>query len=319
MMRLHDMDTLAWPRILLEAAHARGFLTRMAKERALLLIEEGLHPEQALLGTGLLTRSQYGELVKVCFQTNILSLDMSETHERSSLRADAWVSKDASLGVPVLRSDVERYFRRHDPLDLSVAWWLEKLAAHRVTEARIGLEQGQGVVLLGSEQRLEPTLTLSREEVPAVQAWLETGYGSKAWHASREEGLEGDWLTLVSRQENHPLTSRTTWKTWFARPQGMVFVIQPDAWLLHELSQLSVLQQQTPVFDAPRMTRVVSPNEQERELALHTVFAGCPVCWVDEDARVLQDARPLAKRGIPVRVIRRRPTCCGSAWELYTV
>ena len=121
----------------METAYCHGFLTCSAKERALLLVEEGLHPEQVLLGTGLLTSSQYSEVVKTCFGVSLEPLDIAlfrldetvsktttgtyivdESGVRACCVADVWSVPKATYEarpLPVLRSDILRFLRKKEP------------------------------------------------------------------------------------------------------------------------------------------------------------------------------------------------------------
>ncbi|MDQ5919814.1 MAG: hypothetical protein QG668_541, partial [Patescibacteria group bacterium] len=57
------LTSLAPVKRLLEAAYTRGWLTSDAREKSVFLLEQGLHPEQVLIGTGLLTPSRYSACI----------------------------------------------------------------------------------------------------------------------------------------------------------------------------------------------------------------------------------------------------------------
>ncbi len=333
------MNTVAWAKRLMLAAYTRGLLTSVAQQKSLFLVEQGLHPEQVLIGTGLMTPSDYASCVEECFAVALTRLDIEAftldqvidedtflaRDEQGSVllcAVDAWtreicVPEQAAL-FPIFRSDSERFFRRKEVLDLCVARWFEMLEAQAATECRLGVLHEQGVVLLGSEEAPYAEGALEKEEVPAMQAWFEYGFGSRFWMTSRRPGLESDWIEASSKHTVHPLAKSALWKGFLEVPRGVLIAVHPDQWLLHRLEALPKASSSEEFFtDDAHQVCPASPEEDE--LAWHAALQGKPLCWIDHEGGMLTRARLLASAGVPVTVVRRRAHSQGGAWEMYHV
>ena len=335
----------SWTNTILEAAYQRGWLLRSVQAKVLFLLERGLHLEQALLGTGLLTMTQYAELVQEGFQISIERLDLDrwtvavsaqalpdgvcaaidEHNKPALLVSDAWQwkhsawFKSATQIVPVFRSDLLRWKRRTEPVDFAVSDWWEALSRHQATEARVSLEQGKGEVWIGSDARALPDLELSREEIPAVQTWFEAGFPSAEWTVRRLPGVESDTLEMVHTSNPHPLQKIALWKTFLQKPNGVLLFLAPDAWLEQKIQHLAEPADHASLLAATSLVRIRPQTDADREAASHAAMAGCPLCWIEEVAHEYAWIRTLAQAGVPVHVIRSRQTPHGSSWEAYTM
>lgn len=335
----------AWAQALLEAAYRRGWLVRSVQDKVLFLVGQGLHPEQALLGTGLLTMSQYADLVQEQFGYTLQRLDqdawtlavtgtslpeevaagIDEQKVSALFVSDPWRWKEAawftraSNIVPVFRSDLLRWLRKSETVDFAMSAWWETLSRHEVHEARLLVHEGRGEVWLGSGAYPDPELRLSREEVPALQAWLEAGYPQIEWKTKRLPGVESDMIEMVHTQKHHPLTRMMGWQAFLQEPRGVLAVLSPDAWLEQALEHLPNAGNHATLFTSTQLVRVRPQSEQDREAAHHAALSGCPLCWIEDAPNDHAWMRSLAQAGIPVHVIRSRQTAHGATWEAYTI
>ncbi|MBP9747834.1 hypothetical protein KBD13_02785 [Patescibacteria group bacterium] len=335
------LTSLAPVKRLLEAAYTRGWLTSDAREKSVFLLEQGLHPEQVLIGTGLLTPSRYSACIEEAYGRALVRVDhealvLEERLDDAALRvrdesgrvllyrADAWMSREhARFGEQegeywTFLSDIQRFTRVKDPVDMCVAGWFEELESRGVTEIRFGVQRGHGVVLLGSEERLHREGLVQKEEVPAMQLWFEYGFGSLFWDARRRAGIESDWMEASARKAAHPLTKSVLWKTLFDRPRGVVVALEPDMWLTHRLEVLPEVTQEEQFFEEG-LHRIAPQSAEQEEWAWHAALQGKSLFWVDARGTMLARARLLASAGVPVTVLRRRPQPAGSTWEMYTI
>lgn len=335
----------AWTETILEAAYQRGWLLRSVQEKLRFLIEGGLHVEQALLGTGLLTVSQYVELIQGAFGLTLGRLDQDRFTRAASkaelpdgveratdedgkaflLVSDGWRwqderwFKDKAPKLFVLRSDILRWKRTAGPVDLAVSPWWEALSKHRATEARIALERGKGEVWIGADAKASPGLELDREELPALQAWFEAGYPQREWRAKRLPGTESDVLEATHLANAHPLERLNVWRAFLSRPQGVMVCVAPDAWLEREIEHLPEPQAHAEHWTIGSLVRVRPQTEHDREVAWHAALSGAAICWIEDVPQELDWMRSLAQAGISVHVVRSRHTPHGTAWEGYRV
>lgn len=332
------MPSRSWASQLAQAAYERGWLTSAARSKSLMLIESGLHPEQVFIGMGLLSAQQYAECVQACWGITLERLDVdawsmvgpslsdgviegeNESGERQVFRADGWDSSSvlsAKNVKDVYYSDLIQWRRQPDPVDLSVSEWLEAWSTVDATEVRLGVEQHQGVVQAGVTRTYLDDGCIKPEEVPALQTWFEGGFGSRDWSSERMLGIESDWLILVAKHSRHPLKSLEAWQAFFEKPQGVLYLVDPDEWLRRQVSQLVELRDHREAFQPAKPYRCEPRSAAEQEVALHSALAGTAVCWVDEGGASTGLLRQLAAAGIPVVLVRGRATHHGTAWEVY--
>lgn len=336
---------LPWTDAILDAAYRRGWLLRSVQEKMKFLLERGLHIEQVLLGTGVISVSQYIEVIKDVFGITLERLDQDRfTHAASDedlpagieaatdeegktfiLASDLWTQTGASWlkgkqnVIPVLRSDVLRWMRTSEPVDFAVSTWWEALSVHKATEVRLALEQGMGEVWIGADAKPAPDLALAPEEVPALQTWFEAGYPQGEWSSTRHAGVESDVLELVHLKNAHPLAQLSSWKKFLDKPNGIMVCIAPDAWLERELAYLLQVHDHAELMASTRLVQVHPQNPQEREVAWHAALAGASLCWIEDAPDEYDWMRALAQAGIPVQIVRSRHTSHGTAWESYVI
>ncbi len=340
------MSALAPRFALTDAAYRRGWLLRATEQKARFLLEQGLHPEQVLLGTGLLTLAQYAELVEERFQVRLERVDQdrwtaravagaipdgvaaatSEDGEPGWLVSDPWEPAIAHWRkaitepvFPVFRSDLLRWSRQATPTDFAVSAWWRAWQARAATEARICLERGVGHVWVGPDAEPAADLTVSKEELPALQAWFEAGYPSRAGRVSRIPGVESDLLQVVMHEAPHPLARLVGWQAYLKEPRGVLLCLAPDAWLEARLTPVPEVSNGHELLAEAELRRVHPRDERTREAAAQAALAGVAFCWVEDAPEETAWIRPLAQAGVPITIVRRRETLHGSAWEAYHV
>lgn len=329
-----------WAWMLAQAAYERGWLAASAQKKAGLLSEAGLHPEQVFIGTGLLSAEQYATLVERLWKIKLERLDIDtytlknraqsavgvfeaedEAGERVVLRVDAWARPSVEVSKAPVRhvffSDVLRWLRQPGVVELSAGEWLEAWNEVGGTELHLGVEHGRGVVQTGMEQRSLDDGCIKREEVPALQAWFEAGFGSRDWGAIREPGIESDWLELVAKHIQHPLTGKQAWEGFLRAPEGVLYVVEPDAWLRRQIAAFDQATHDQRLFQERKTWHTSPVAAEERERVVHGVLAGASLCWVDDTGSSFGCVRQIAGAGIPVTVVRARSTVHGTAWEVY--
>ncbi len=338
------MPALAPRFALADAAYRRGWLLHATEQKVRFLLERGLHPEQALLGTGLLTLSRYAELAEELFQVALRRLDQDRwvaravTGElpegvaaaRSEEGEDVWFVSDpwepaveawrkavSEPVLPVFRSDLLRWRRRAEPTDFAVSAWWQAWRVPGATEARICLERGMGHVWIGPDAEAAPDLTVSQEEVPALQTWFEAGYPSQDWRAKRVPGIESDLLEVVAHEAPHPVARLAGWQSYLKKPHGVLLCLAPDAWLEARLMPVPEVSDGHELLLETDLRRIRPRDERAREAAAQAALAGIAFCWIEDAPQETAWIRPLAQAGVPVTVIRRRETLHGSAWEAY--
>lgn len=338
------MPAFAWQRRVWQAAHERGWLASGLEPKLLWLLEQGLHLEQVLLGTGLLTATRYAELAEALWGFSLARLDQDRFARRAVaeplpgnvapavtedgqavwLVADPWEEAvqpwlaRSEPGVPVFRSDLLRWRRRPEASDLAVsAWWRVWQRSAATTEALLFLDRGQGAVTFGSTPAFQPDLACARAELPALQTWFEAGLPRQTWQARRLPRLEADAMQLVARHDGHPAAGFQGWQTFLERPQGILVCVAPDAWLRERLAPLRPAAALADLFSEGGLARVEPQTPAEREWAAQAALAGANLCWLEEAPGDLGWFRPLAKAGVRVTVVRARPTPHGTAWETY--
>lgn len=336
------MPSFSWVASLTEAAFLRGWLTRAAQQKVQVLVEQGLHPEQALLGTGLLSVEQYADAAQSCWNIAPIRLDVDaqrvvlppkddgrsigiedEEGKRWYVVADLWeTDAKAPKGYALLATfvaDIERLTRRDEALDLATSEWLDAVEATKSHDLRLGVEHGHGEVLLGTGDHVQESLAVEREEVPALQAWLVHGYGSSHWDARLRAGLESYWAEAVARHQPHPLQRMPAWQERIQDAYGVLVVVDPDHWTLRHLESVPIAQAFHELLATEHRKRVFPRTDAEREEALHAALAGAALCWIEESDENLSFFRQLARLGIPVTMVRHRLTPHGSAWEAYCI
>lgn len=333
----------SWQTTVLDAAYRRGLLCPAAREKVVFLLEQGLHLEQALIGTGLSTMSQYADLIEACFHIRPERLDVdectiravaeplphgvvaaeTEEGEKIFLIADAWVDARASWRSKkerclfVFFSDILRFVRSKTTKELAVsAWWRvwKEGVAH---EVKVLIQEKRGEVWMGADGSRMDALRLDPNEVPAMQTWFEGGYPSQFWDVRRILGVESDILQVTRKTDVHPVARMELWRGFLKRPRGVLAVFAPDAWLLGVLETIPGLEIPHEAFQTTELRRIHPETQEGRELAMHAALAGALLCWVEMTPAEMSWTRDLASAGIPVTIVRRRETLHGSAWEAY--
>lgn len=321
-------------RRVLDVARTSGALGAGDLETVRVLAEQGIQPEQVLVGGGLVTRHQYADWLSQASglpvadilpdtQTVLDGLDQ-ELMERGVL--PILVSKKAAEVAftdpePGLMKRVERIalksskefrpsvmliaeFRKRIPLKETLIHPLRTL--HRLfSEAdRRGSHQ---IRLLPSHQFLhaffdagsDDPVILPLRESSALRLRL-ARMGSKSdWHLETSRSGTEPVLFLVRRKGSglHPLE-------WSVLPaaerKGLTVMIAPDAFAVRQFSG-----QMSEAFDGD--------DEDGQEQALHAVLAGRPTLAVaSKDGDWYQ---PATDAGIPVRIVRGHRSGAGIAWE----
>jgi len=202
----------------LNACVENGFLTRLAARRAEELCAHGLHLEQALLGTGLLSREEYGSVVE-----KILALPMSSLPLPSDFCAPKGFTQEDASNLRVWPLEKKGRVWR---VGYAEAWNEE---AHKEMESRAKEHawEIEPVVILFSDWRRvaqervseEPSVRSSQEEHP--RAWMQNVHAffahpdgalvfvgaSEAFHEAKNEWLAAQ--TEEDREEAEACLSST--------------------------------------------------------------------------------------------------------------
>lgn len=321
-------------RRVLEVARTSGAIGAGDFETVRVLAEQGIDPEQILVGGGVVTRHQYADwLSQVSGLPTADILPDTQTHldgltqeliERGVL--PILVSKKAAEVAftnpePGLMDEVRTIalntskefrpsvmlvaeFRRRIPWKETVVHPIRTLRRLFSEADKRGSHQ---IRLLPSHQSLhaffdagsDSPMTLPLRESPAIRLRLARMGSKSGWHLQTSRSGTEPVLFLVRRKGSglHPLE-------WSQLPtadrKGLTLVIAPDAFTVHQFSG-----QMAEAFDGD--------DEDGQEQALHAALAGKPALAVAS-----QDGdwyKPASLAGVDVRIVRGHRSGSGIAWE----
>ncbi len=267
---------------LIERARAKGRLTRRDAAAAHALHGHGLHPAQALVGTGLIGVKEYAEY----------GGDALEKGESGS------IPKARNLSRLILRD-------------------AEKSGTSQVRIIPTGKE-ADVIFDTGGERRIPtaalPALVLRMRKMANRSGWhvevLPAGIGPSL-HLIRQRGARRD----------HPSDWMSSLADFRAEPSGLLVIIAPDAYVArHFLNRMPMAETAGSwrELDEDGPALYDADKDDGRELALHAVFCGriavALQCSVREDWWT-----SASEAGIPVRVLRSRLTSAGPAWEALSI
>ncbi len=205
---------------LLAVCQGEGWLTSKTVQKTRVLLEHGLHPEQALIGTGLITPDQYGEALTHVFD---IPYTRRVTLPRSTRRAPRldinWLSQQRAIIIDEDRSALLVAFA--DPSDTRAV----KAVANAVQAHGLELVP---VVTLWSDIR--PAYTPPLAAVSSVRrqlrhhldeastSHLEIGSDTRGWHLFHQ-GVQSLDAGLIT----HPPASASALTLHLLRHQGQSF------------------------------------------------------------------------------------------------
>lgn len=123
------MSTCAWGKQLCETVYRTGALTVEAEKKCQLLLEGGLHPEQVLIGTGLVSIEGYTQAIRSLFSVELVRLD-----------EDALALTEWPFAIPEQYADMAQLFEREDQsrvLAVADVWdWPESVWKNVASQAK---------------------------------------------------------------------------------------------------------------------------------------------------------------------------------------
>lgn len=184
---------------LLAMCQGEGWLTPKTVQKTRILLEHGLHPEQALIGTGLMTPDQYGEVLTHMFDIPFTRRAILPRSTHRTPRLDAhWLVEQRAIMIDEDVSTLLVAFA--DPSDAKAI----KAVASAVQAH--GLELVPAVTLWSD---IRPTCTPPLVAISSVRrqlqhrldqactSHLEIGSDAHAWHISHQsvQSLDADLIS----------------------------------------------------------------------------------------------------------------------------
>lgn len=277
----------AWSEIL-DACLAKQWLTPEASRKAAWLLDHRLHPEQALLGTGLLSLDQFGELV---------ASGVVAPYERGPVDPENIISP---------RGVIRRLF--------------DEARSRKAHHIRLTEQAPQVVVRFEDHPFEKPVFAFPRRLFSAVIFRLVREAPDRGWSTERHPAGAYEALVLVRIEpaagRAHPIEWSGHWRDYRTVPRGLLVVMQPDAYVKEKIRRW------TPSAETDEGRDVVTFHDpagaEEEEEISHALLAGLPVIvWTGRDAERSSFVRTAVEAGIPTRVIRGSLTPHGRQWTAY--
>ncbi len=321
---------------LLALCQTEGFVSPRVRCKVEIMVAHGLHPEQALIGTGLLSPEQYGEALSHLF-------DLPFVRKQDT--------PDRSIGVLDLEtlSRVNAFVVDRDPTSALVAFCdpsspealrmvdgaLEHLQMTLVPAVTLWSDvrkkQTRASASAGTlRRRLETTLSTSGialvdgEKMHArsvtsslmlqLRRKMPEGWNGKTVSTSHGHMIEWN-PTSPYVPGAHPLEWSDAMRRFGQAKGGVQVVIRPDD------SAKKMLTDRWPQAEpgTHRQAGDESPclyhieHEHEQEEALHAALMGRTICVIQSQEEMAW-LRPLSEVGIPVTCFRRHLLPEGAAW-----
>ncbi|MCE9586032.1 hypothetical protein K8R04_01790 [Candidatus Uhrbacteria bacterium] len=267
----------------LATARSRGRVSRRDSAAAESLHGHGLHPVQAVVGTGLMGADEAREL-------------------GFSFPNFGSVSPGQSTGrlLHIILRDADH------------------ACAHQI---RIMPTDREADILFdnGGERRI-PASVLPALSMRAQRIGGRLGWHVQAIPAGTGPALQLIRKRVAS-ERLHPADWSGVLDGFRAEPDGLLIVISPDAYVSrHFLAKYPLVESMDEwrESDGDKPVLYDADRDDGRELALHAALSGRTT--VALMARSANDWwRPASEAGIPVRVVRSRLTTLGPAWESFQV
>jgi len=267
----------------LATARSQGRVSRRDSAAAISLHGHGLHPAQAVVGTGLLGATE--------------AQDLGFTLPNFGSVSPA---QDTGRLLHIILRDADH------------------VSAHQI---RILPTDREADILFdnGGERRIPasalPALALRAQRIGSRLGWhvqvIPAGTGPALQLIRKRQAGE----------RRHPADWSGVLDSFRGDPTGLLVVISPDAYVSrHFLAKYPLAQSvddwRESACDKPSLYD--ADRDDGRELAMHAALAGRTT--VALMARVACDWwQPVSEAGIPVRVVRSRLTAHGPAWESFQV
>lgn len=302
-----------------------------------LLAEQGIHPEQVLVGGGMVARNRYAEWLSKASGWPVADVLPDTTTELKGL--DESLIERGVLPILVTKKAAEVAFT--DP-EAGLVEQVRQMALKSSKEFR------PAVMLIAEfrkrvpwkDKLMHPVRTLKQlfkeadrrgshqiRLLPSDDSWhafFDSGdgdavslpmryassmrmrmqrFGSKSgWHVQASRSGSEPVLFLVRRKGSgrHPLE----WSSLLASNQdGLTVVISPDAFAARQLA--GKMEEGIKAFDADQ--------EDDREMAVHEALAGHPAyAFASQDGDWYV---PVLQAGIPLHIVRGHRSPDGIAWE----
>jgi hypothetical protein len=267
----------------LARARAKGRVTRRDAAAALSLRGHGLHPTQAVVGTGLL---KLAEAQEIGFEMPNFG---SVTPAAGAGRLLHIILRDADIAN-----------------------------THQIRIVPTGSEAD--IIFDNGGERRIPTAVLPALSLRAMRVGQRSGWHVHVFPAGIAPALQFVRQRQAGKRR-HPADWSMVLDAFRESPVGLLVVVAPDAYVSrHYLAKFPVIQEIDNWRSVPsdRPALYDADLEDGRELALHAALAGRAT--VALMARSASDWwTPVADAGIPVRVIRSRLTALGPVWEAFHV
>ena len=276
---------------LLDACQARQWLTAETARKAAWLLESGLHPEQVLLGTGLITLDQFGELVN-----------------------EGLVVPHDPGACPVTEGP---------QTTREVLAMLGRVAKeHHAFQIRC-LERADHVTVACDDHPFAQTVaTFPRAVLSALIYRLKRSSGDDGWTLSQQTVGTGRVILLTrtssAPDRTHPLHWTNQWNLFRTLPRGLLVIVRPDAYIREQVRRWTPSEE---TDEGTNLMRFEDPQTTEDDERIsHAILAHVPaIVTTHRPAEEAPWVSHAIQAGIPVRVIRGSLSPHGRQWTAYAL
>lgn len=331
---------------LLTTALRRGWLSERAATNVQSLVAHGIHPEQALVGTGLLHIDQYAELLSDASGLPFVQVPAESIHQLQD--EDLHEHLHHTKAIPLVGGSnelllgfAEPHAHHMDALEQKLKdknTSMQKFVVSHADWKRNQEKTRKPVstvrdLFLQAQQRGARHITIEEAPNATLVAWKRHTHTPEQWPASllsellalfrRTQEYQG-WmideqnhgghrrlqLQRVSHQKqaDHPLDWSHALGQFFREPKGVLVVETGDTYILKKLAFRFVDEDQTGE-DEPGLYQIKS--EEQREDALHESLLGRPLVVIDT-AKLWTDR--LSSSGVPLVCVTQSRHPEGIAW-----
>ncbi len=338
-------------RVLLDAAQAEGLVSPRAAVHAHALTELGLHPEQALIGTRLVSPDEYAALASGQFGGSIerlppkvvplqdetfptgwlasrnacvlrrsrhgLVLACPEMSERDleDARRHALAEGKALETVPVLLSETRRTGTAASPKG-GVRPFLRRVleVAHFADANAVRfVPHREGVQVIFHTEDVAPPSFFA--PLGWISALAHVATHVPGWRAELAPGSFGHSITLLPATSAHTVPSHAeSWNAFVRDPEGLFVVIAASPRLRRTLAGEFPLVQDAERDQGVRALVLSNPSAEEEERAFHRALAGHPTVLVTPG--VTDGFEGLDGSAVPIRVCEATSTRDGVSWKV---
>lgn len=278
---------------LLTRAQEHRFLSPTAAQRVLSLLDHGLHLEQGLLGTGLLTREQY----RLIFQEATGS-----TWEPLVLRSDA-APEDHWMAIRHAREILRALERSADGI------------MHTVTSHTVHFYPSEWSMDQKRHHRVE-SFVESALLMRLARRARAFGYRVEVFPSQNGQILHLERIN----QDDHAREWMSSLQSFLDEPSGILLIRRPDASMEDWIQTHLPSAESTGAWREARQPISVSLSRPHAaEYIEHAALMEQPMVVIQYERP--QEARlnwyDFAEQGIPVRIIQSEMSPAGRAWSSY--